>query len=144
MIAYGICLSFSELLHLNMIISSFICVAANGIILFFFYDWVVFHCVYVYVCVCVCVLWGFPDGASGKEITCRGRKYKRPGINPWIRKIPWGRAQQPTLVLLPGESHGQRSLAGSSSWSSKELDMTEHAHPIVGCYRVGTGVGIFA
>ena len=67
------------------------------------------------VCVCVCILWGFPDGASGKETTCRGRKYK----------IPWGRAQQPTLVLLPGESHGQRSLAGSSSWSYKELDMTE-------------------
>ena len=27
----------------------------------------------------------------------------------------------PTLVLLPGESHGQRSLAGYSPWSCKEL-----------------------
>ena len=27
---------------------------------------------------------------------------------------------------LPGKSHGQRSLAGYSSWSHKELDMTEH------------------
>ena len=29
---------------------------------------------------------------------------------PWFGKIPWKRAQQPTPVLLPGESHGQRSL----------------------------------
>ena len=27
--------------------------------------------------------------------------------------------------ILPGESHGQRSLAGCSSWSCKELDTTE-------------------
>ena len=31
----------------------------------------------------------------------------------------------PTPVLLPGESHGQRSLAGYSPWGHKELDMTE-------------------
>ena len=33
--------------------------------------------------------------------------------DPWVGKIPW-RAQQPTPVFLPGESHGQRSLAGYS------------------------------
>ena len=37
---------------------------------------------------------------------------KRRGFNPWVRKIPWRRAWQPTPVFLPGESHGQRSLAG--------------------------------
>ena len=31
---------------------------------------------------------------------------------PWVRKIPWRRAWLPTPVFLPGESHGQRSLAG--------------------------------
>ena len=31
----------------------------------------------------------------------------------------------PTAVFMPGESHGQRSLAGYSPWSCKELDMTE-------------------
>ena len=40
---------------------------------------------------------------------------KRPGFNPWVRKIPWRRAQQPTPLFLPGESHGQRSLAGYSA-----------------------------
>ena len=32
---------------------------------------------------------------------------------------------QPTLVFLPEESHGQRSLAGCSPWSHKELGTTE-------------------
>ena len=30
-----------------------------------------------------------------------------------------------TPVFLPGESHGQRSLAGYSPWGCKELNMTE-------------------
>ena len=39
------------------------------------------------------------------------------GFDPWVvRKIPWRRKQQPTPVFLPGKSHGQRSLAGYSSW----------------------------
>ena len=57
---------------------------------------------------------GFPHGASGKEHTCQCRRYKRRGFNPWVRKISWRRAWQPTPVFLLGESHGQRSLAGYS------------------------------
>ena len=44
-------------------------------------------------------------------------------INPWIWKIPWRREWLPTLVVLPGESHGQRSLTGYHG--DAELDMTE-------------------
>ena len=33
-----------------------------------------------------------------------------------------------TPVFLPGEFHGQRSLAGYSPWGHKELDTTEYAH----------------
>ena len=41
-----------------------------------------------------------------------------------------GRSPGSTLVFLPGESHGQRSLAGYSPWGHKELDMTEATqHP---------------
>ena len=39
----------------------------------------------------------------------------RLGFDPWLGKIPWRRAWQPTPVLLPGESHGQRSLVGYST-----------------------------
>ena len=31
---------------------------------------------------------------------------KRPGIDPWVRKIAWRRVWQPTPIFLPGESHG--------------------------------------
>ena len=34
--------------------------------------------------------------------------------------IPWRRKWQPTLIFLPGDSHGQRSLAGYSPWGHKE------------------------
>ena len=47
------------------------------------------------------------------------------GSIPWVGKIPWRRKWQPTLVFLPGKFHGQRSLAGYSSWGGKELDMIE-------------------
>ena len=69
--------------------------------------------------------------ASGKSPTCQCRRLKRHGFNPWVRKIPWRRAQQPTPVFLPGESHGQRNLGGYSPQGSKELDTTEatqHQH----------------
>ena len=67
----------------------------------------------------------FLGGASGKESSCQCRRYKRLGFDPWAQKIPWRRAQQLTSVLLPRESHGQRSLAGYSPWGCKELDTTE-------------------
>ena len=40
-------------------------------------------------------------------------------------KILWRRAGQPTPVLFPGKSHGQRRLAGHSAWGRKEWDTTE-------------------
>ena len=64
-------------------------------------------------------------GASGKELTCQYRRPKRRSFDPWVGKIPWRRAWQPTPVFLPGESHGQRRLVGYSSQGHKEFDMTE-------------------
>ena len=49
----------------------------------------------------------------------------RHGFDPWVGKIPWRRAWQPTPVFLPGESHGQRGVAGYGPWGRKESDMTE-------------------
>ena len=43
----------------------------------------------------------------------------------WVGTILWRRERQPTPVFLPGESHGQRSLARHSPWGRKELDTTE-------------------
>ena len=52
------------------------------------------------------VVKGFPGGARGKEPTCQ---FKRLRFNPWVRKIPWRRAWQPTAALLLEESHRQGS-----------------------------------
>ena len=40
----------------------------------------------------------------------------------------WRRQWHPTPVLLPGKSHGQRSLVGSSPWGLQESDTTEWLH----------------
>ena len=45
-------------------------------------------------------------------------------FHPWFGKIPWRREWQPTPIFLPGEFHGQWSLAGHSPWDCKELHMT--------------------
>ena len=69
----------------------------------------------------------FPDGFVGKESICNAGDM----VNPWARKIPWRRKRQPTPVLLPRKSHGQKSLEGHSLWGCKELDTTQglnHQH----------------
>ena len=53
---------------------------------------------------------------------------RRPGFDPWVGKIPWRRKWQLTPVLLPGKSHGQRSLVGYSPWGRKESDTIERFH----------------
>ena len=55
----------------------------------------------------------FPGGSVVKNMLANvGDESSIPGF----RKIPWGRKWQPTWEVLPGESHGQRSLAGYRSW----------------------------
>ena len=69
------------------------------------------------------MLRGFPGGTSGKELACQCRRHTRHGFDPWIERIPWRKAWQPTPVFFPGLSRGQRGLAGYSrsvakSWLS--------------------------
>ena len=40
----------------------------------------------------------------------------------------WRRRWHPTLLLLPGKSHGRKSLVGYSPWGHEESDMTERPH----------------
>ena len=64
-----------------------------------------------------CCQWdGLPRGPSGKESACQCRRLR---FHPWIRKIPQRSKWQPTPVLLPGKSHGQKSLVGYSPWSRR-------------------------
>jgi len=52
-------------------------------------------------------------------------KCRRHGFEPWVGKIPWRRAWQPTQIFLPWKSHGQKSQEGYSLWGCEELDTTE-------------------
>ena len=70
---------------------------------------------YLYILLRYILEKGLPRWPSGKEPTCQCRRHKRHKFDPWVGKIPWRRAWQPTIVFLPGKSHGQRSLVGCSS-----------------------------
>ena len=71
-------------------------------------------------------VWGdFPGGTRSKEPSCQCKRHEWCSLNTCVGKIPWSRAWQPTPIFLPGESHGQGSLAGYSPWGLKESDMTE-------------------
>ena len=69
--------------------------------------------------------WDFPVCATVKESACQCRRHKRHRFNHWFGKIPWRRVWQPTPIFLPGESHGQRSLAAYSQEGHTELNKTE-------------------
>ena len=80
------------------------------------------------LCSSLSILWhclDFPGGSDGKA-SCL--QCGRPGFSPWVGKILWRRKWQPTLVLFPGKSHGQRSVVGYSPWGRKESDTTERLH----------------
>ena len=65
---------------------------------------------------------GLSDGSVVKA-ACQYRKH---GFDSRVGKIPWRRKWQPTLVFLPGKSHGQKGLVGytpGGGWC-KELDKT--------------------
>ena len=63
---------------------------------------------------------GFSGGSAIKYLLAM----QKVGFDPWVRKIPWRRKWQPTPAFLPGESHGQRSLAGLQSMGLQKLGMT--------------------
>ena len=58
--------------------------------------------------------------------------------------IHWRRQWHPTPVLLPGKSHGRRSLVGCSPWGHKESDTTEwlHFHFSISCIGEGNGTSL--
>ena len=61
----------------------------------------------------------------------------------WVfsRSLFWRRRWHPTPVLLPGKSHGRRSLVGCSPWGHEESEMAEwlHFHFSLSCIGEGNG-----
>ena len=63
----------------------------------------------------------FPGGTSGKEPACQCRRHKRHRFDPWVGKIPWRRAWQPTPVFLPEESPWTEELGGLQSMGLRRV-----------------------
>ena len=57
------------------------------------------------------------------------------------REIDWRRQWHPTPVLLPGKSHGRRSLVGRSPWGRRGSDTTERLHFPFSLSCIGEGHG---
>ena len=83
-------------------------------------------------CICVCIYTctrGFPGGSDGKESACNARDL---GLSPGLERSPregngyplqYSTFFCPTPVFLPGDFHGQKSLAGYSPWGHKESEL---------------------
>ena len=80
-----------------------------------------------------------PPGNS-PHVTLTGNQSCHPPKLHW-----WRRQWQPSPVLLPEKSHGQRSLVGCSPWGRQELDTTErlHFHFSLSCTGEGNGTPVF-
>jgi len=89
-------------------------------------------------------LWGAEDGLRPVEPTVKdsvpvSAEYKYKFVTACLPK--WRRQWHPTPVLLPGKSHGWRSLVSCSPWGLKESDRTEqlHFHFPLSCVGEGNG-----
>ena len=63
------------------------------------------------------LLMGFPGVTSGKEPACQCRRHKRHEFNPWVRKIPWRRAWQPTSIF--------KNLMDRGAWQATVYRLTK-------------------
>ena len=78
-----------------------------------------------------------------QTVTCLA--YNAGDLGSWVGKILQRRRWQPTPVLLPGKSHGQRSMVGYSPWGHKESDTTEQLHlytNTISFYIIGTWASV--
>ena len=102
----------------------------NLISLFYSIIYSTFH--YLIYVMCVCVSVGFPGGTVAKNLL--------PMPEMWVWFLGWKNPLQQEMaihsVVLPGESHEQKSLVGYSPCGCKESDMTEHAHTHTHTYLV--------
>ena len=60
------------------------------------------------------------------------RRHRRHEFNPWVRKIPWRRKQQPIPILLPGKFHGKGTWQTTAQGLAKTEHMTEGLLGITG------------
>ena len=96
---------------------------------------VVCHCLTVYFLAYSRITWWFPCWLSWERILLQ---CGRPGLNPWVGKIPWRRERLPTPVFWPGEFHGMYSPWGRKEhdWATFTFRITWHQILVfAACYK---------
>ena len=90
----------------------------------YFNDWVIYSIVYMYM---YHIFWASLMAQMVKNhLQCRIS-----GFDPWVRKIPWRKAWQPTPVFLPEESPWTEKPDGLPSMGSQRVGhdwVTKHIH----------------
>ena len=82
------------------------------------------------------IILGFPGGSAGKQSVCNAGDL---GLIPGLGRSPGEGNGNPLQYTCLEKSHGQRNLAGYSSWGHKR-DKTEHAH--MAKYKILFGLSI--
>ena len=72
---------------------------------------------------CFCLL--VPRWLSGKESACQCGRWRRCGLDSWVRKIFWRRKWPPAPVFLPEKSHDQGTWSAIVHGVAEALNMTE-------------------
>ena len=106
-----------------------------GYIFYMYINIYTFKYKYIYTCIlytCMYILYIY-----GKEsMVWIYLQYGRPGFNPWVGKIPWKRACQPTSAFLPGESPWKEEPGGLQSMRSQRVGhnwVTKHSTHVCIC-----------
>ena len=71
---------------------------------------------------------GFHQWLSGKTSICNAGDMVDSQVRTLGREDPMEKEMATHIVFLPGNSHGQRSLVGNSSWGQKESETIEHTY----------------
>ena len=76
---------------------------------------------------------GFPGSSAGKESSCQCRGCLRQEFNPWLGKIPWRRAWQPTPVIIAWRILCTEGSGGLQSMGSQRVghSWSDLAHALV-------------
>ena len=89
------------------------------------------------------IVLGFPGEANGRELACHSGDKRRHQFDPWCQANPLEEGIAATPLFLPGESHGQKSLAAYAPWGHKESDMTDTTQHVCTAFRKNFSATIF-
>ena len=82
-------------------------------------DLVMYMLYTLYIVIMYTNIYELPRWCQGKESGYQCRRHKRPGFDPWVRKIPWSREWQPTPVFLLGNPMNR------GAWWARVLSVTK-------------------